>query len=79
MTIVLAHGAGAGKDHPWMLRVVKALAGHGIDAVTFNFPYIDAGRSAPDRAPVLEAHFASVWTQAIAPTSPATVSTACSI
>jgi predicted alpha/beta-hydrolase family hydrolase len=60
-TVVLAHGAGAGKDHPWMHRVVRAFASHGIDAVTFNFPYIDAGRSAPDRAPVLEAHYAKVW------------------
>ena len=61
MTIVLAHGAGAGKDHPWMQRVVRAFAAHGIEALTFNFPYIDAGRSAPDRAPVLESHYASVW------------------
>ena len=60
-TVVLAHGAGAGKDHPWMQRVVRALASHGIEARTFNFPYIDAGRSAPDRAPVLEAHYAKVW------------------
>ena len=61
MTIVLAHGAGAGKDHPWMHRVVRAFTSHDIEALTFNFPYIDAGRSAPDRAPVLEAHYAKVW------------------
>lgn len=66
MTIVLAHGAGAGQDHPWMKRVVRALATHGHEAVTFNFPYMDAGRSAPDRAPVLEAHFEQVWKGAAA-------------
>ena len=61
MTIVLAHGAGAGQAHPWMQRTVRAFATHDITALTFNFPYIDAGRSAPDRAPVLEAHYAKVW------------------
>jgi predicted alpha/beta-hydrolase family hydrolase len=65
-TIVLGHGAGAGQDHPWMRRVVKAFASHGHAAVTFNFPYIDAGRSAPDRAPVLESHFEKVWKNAAA-------------
>jgi predicted alpha/beta-hydrolase family hydrolase len=69
MTIVLAHGAGAGQDHPWMRRVVKAFAGHGIDAVTFNFPYIDAGRSAPDKPAVLESHFEKVWREAAARSS----------
>ena len=49
-----------------MRRVVKAFESHGQAAVTFNFPYIDAGRSAPDRAPVLEAHFEKVWNQAAA-------------
>jgi predicted alpha/beta-hydrolase family hydrolase len=63
MTIVLAHGAGAGQAHPWMQRVVRAFAGHGITALTFNFPYMDAGRNAPDRAPVLEAHYAKVWSE----------------
>ena len=63
MTIVLAHGAGAGQTHPWMQRVVRAFAAHDIPALTFNFPYMDAGRSAPDRAPVLESHYAKVWSE----------------
>jgi predicted alpha/beta-hydrolase family hydrolase len=66
VTVVLAHGAGAGRDHPWMKRVVRAFEQHGARVVTFNFPYMDAGRSAPDRAPVLEAHFAAVWKDAVA-------------
>ena len=61
MRMVLAHGAGAGQTHPWMTRVVKALGPHGIDAATFNFPYMDAGKSVPDKPAVLEAHFARVW------------------
>jgi predicted alpha/beta-hydrolase family hydrolase len=62
--LVLAHGAGAGHDHPWMVRVAQGLAARGIDVVTFNFPYKEARRSAPDRAPVLEARFSEVWHEA---------------
>ena len=66
MTIVLAHGAGAGKDHPWMLKVARAFEARGISIVRFNFPYKDAGKGVPDKAPVLEAHFAKVWKDAAA-------------
>jgi uncharacterized protein len=55
--LVLAHGAGAGQSHPFMVRYARALAERGIDVVTFNFPYMEAGRKSPDRAPVLEAAF----------------------
>lgn len=66
MQLLLAHGAGAGQSHPWMKRVVSAWATHGADARTFDFPYMAAGRSAPDRAPILEGHFASVWAKEMA-------------
>ena len=59
---VLAHGAGAGHDHPWMKRVAQGLAGRGVTTVTFNFPYTEAGKRIPDRRPVLEAAFADMWT-----------------
>lgn len=59
-TLVLAHGAGAGQTHPFMVGVATALAADGIDVVTFNFPYMDAGRRAPDRAPVLEGTWRAV-------------------
>jgi len=65
-TIVLAHGAGAGKDHPWMVRVARAFEAAGFRVVTFNFPYIDAKRRVPDRPAVLEEHFAAVWRDAAA-------------
>jgi predicted alpha/beta-hydrolase family hydrolase len=64
ITVVLAHGAGAGKDHPWMKRVAATFEAGGMRVVTFNFPYIDAKRHVPDRPPVLEAHFAAVWREA---------------
>jgi hypothetical protein len=62
--LVLAHGAGAGEDHPWMRQVGQGLADRGITTVTFNFPYMEKKkRGAPDRPPVLEAAFIDVWQQ----------------
>lgn len=58
--LVLAHGAGAGQRHPFMVRYATALAARGIDVATFDFPYMAAGRRSPDRAPVLEAAFRTV-------------------
>jgi predicted alpha/beta-hydrolase family hydrolase len=58
---VLAHGAGAGHDHPWMRRVAQGLADRGVSVVTFNFPYTEAGKKVPDRGPVLEEAYATVW------------------
>jgi predicted alpha/beta-hydrolase family hydrolase len=55
--LVLAHGAGAGHAHPFMTRYANALASRGITVVTFNFPYMEKKRRAPDRAPVLEEAF----------------------
>ena len=58
--IVLAHGAGAGQRHPFMVTVARGLAERGIDVVTFDFPYMREKRKVPDKAPVLEAAFADV-------------------
>ena len=58
--LVLAHGAGAGKDHPFMVTCGRGLAARGVDVVTFDFPYITGKRRVPDRAPVLDACFRSV-------------------
>ena len=51
---VFAHGAGAGQSHPFMVRYARGLAERGLDVVTFDFPYVQARRKTPDRAPVLE-------------------------
>jgi predicted alpha/beta-hydrolase family hydrolase len=58
--LVLAHGAGAGQRHPFMTAIASSLAARGITVVTFDFPYMHAGRRLPDRAPVLEACFAAI-------------------
>jgi predicted alpha/beta-hydrolase family hydrolase len=59
--LIVAHGAGSGQTSPFLVRAATGLAERGITAATFDFPYITAGRSAPDRAPVLEA----AWRAAI--------------
>jgi uncharacterized protein len=48
--VVLGHGAGAGMDHPFMVGVCDGLAGAGLTAMRFNFPYLEAGRRTPDQA-----------------------------
>ncbi|MBM7505992.1 alpha/beta family hydrolase [Agromyces aurantiacus] len=51
-TIVVAHGAGAGKDHPFLTGFSRALAELGFASLRFDFPYAAAGRRFPDRPPV---------------------------
>jgi predicted alpha/beta-hydrolase family hydrolase len=63
-TLVLAHGAGAGSAHPWIQGWAKALAARGLRVLTFDFPYIRAGRKLPDRAPVLEGEYRAVVAKA---------------
>lgn len=57
--LLLAHGSGAGKDHDFMSGYASAVAEAGISVLRFNFPYMDAGKKFPDRAPVAVA----VWKQ----------------
>lgn len=52
---VLAHGAGAGMDHPFMEAVATALAERGVATVRYQFPYMEAGKRRPDRAPLAQA------------------------
>jgi predicted alpha/beta-hydrolase family hydrolase len=59
--LVLAHGAGAGQTSRFMVEAATALAARGIAVATFDFPYVQAGRKVPDKAPVLEA----AWRAAI--------------
>ena len=63
-TLVLAHGAGAGHDHPWMKKVAQGLADRGVRVVTFDFPFKVQKKSVPDKPAVLEEAFAAVWREA---------------
>ena len=39
--LMLAHGAGAGMDHPFMITLAKSLAEKNIATLRFNFPFIE--------------------------------------
>jgi predicted alpha/beta-hydrolase family hydrolase len=46
---VLAHGAGAGMEHPFMAAVASALAVHGIATLRYQFPYMERRSRRPDQ------------------------------
>ena len=52
---VLAHGAGAGMNHPFMSAVAKGLATRGIATLRYQFPYMDKGSKRPDPPKVAHA------------------------
>jgi predicted alpha/beta-hydrolase family hydrolase len=52
-TVVVAHGAGAGMDHPFVAGFARACADEGLATLRFNFPYLEAGRRSPDTEAVL--------------------------
>jgi hypothetical protein len=70
-TYLFAHGAGANQKHPYIVGTAERLCALGVSVVTFDFPYTEAGRKAPDRGPVLEeclrAVFDAVRTRAEGP------------
>jgi hypothetical protein len=49
--MTLAHGAGAGMNHTFMVRLVQALAERSIGTIRFNFPYMEHGKKRPDMPP----------------------------
>src|SRR5467141_1259297 len=46
--LVLAHGAGAGMDHPFMAALAGDLAAIGIATLRFQFPYTERHGKRPD-------------------------------
>ncbi len=61
-TIVVAHGAGAGMEHPFMSGYTRALNDAGFATLRFNFAYREAGRRFPDRPPAAIA----AWREVVA-------------
>jgi predicted alpha/beta-hydrolase family hydrolase len=55
--VAIAHGAGAGMDHPFLVGFAEALRENGFTTVRFNFPYVEAGRRMPGPA----AHAILTW------------------
>jgi predicted alpha/beta-hydrolase family hydrolase len=52
---VLAHGAGAGMDHPFMENVARGLASRGIATLRYQFPYMERGTKRLDPPPLAQA------------------------
>jgi predicted alpha/beta-hydrolase family hydrolase len=52
---VLAHGAGAGMEHPSMRAVAAGLANLGIATLRYQFPYMERGSRRPDQPPLCHA------------------------
>src|ERR1051325_9223303 len=65
LTILLGHGAGANQTSGFMRLFAKGLAARGLDVMTFNFIYMEQGRSVPDQKPKLEACFRAVIESAL--------------
>jgi predicted alpha/beta-hydrolase family hydrolase len=51
--VLLAHGAGAGQLHPWMVTMRTALVAQGLFVMTFNYRYTEFERRRPDSPRVL--------------------------
>ena len=45
---LMAHGAGAGMEHPFMRAVATGLAERGIATLRYQFPYMERGSRRPD-------------------------------
>src|SRR3990170_4539839 len=58
--LVLAHGAGAPLGSDFMRVIAQALGERGIRVCRFNFVYMEQGKKAPDRQPVLEETYRAV-------------------
>lgn len=46
--LTLAHGAGAGMDHSFMVKLTESLSAAGIGTLRFNFPFAENKKGRPD-------------------------------
>ena len=52
---VLAHGAGAGMDHPFMAAIAQTLAARRIATLRYQFPYMEQRSKRPDPPKIAQA------------------------
>src|SRR5579863_1395852 len=57
--LVLAHGAGAGMNHPFMAKISDELAATGVATLRYQFPYMEQRRRIPDSPAILTATVAA--------------------
>jgi uncharacterized protein len=62
-TIILGHGAGANLHSDFMATFAAGLGEREWQVCRFNFAYMERGRKAPDKQPVLETTFTEVIEQ----------------
>jgi uncharacterized protein len=51
--LMLAHGAGAGMNHPFLEALSRELNSAGVATLRYQFPYMEKGRRLPDAPAVL--------------------------
>jgi predicted alpha/beta-hydrolase family hydrolase len=62
--LTLAHGAGAGMDHPFMVTLSTLLAEQGVATLRFNFPFMENKKGRPDSPAVAHETIAAAITHA---------------
>jgi uncharacterized protein len=55
LCLVLAHGAGAGMEHPFMTALAQDLEAHDIATLRYQFPYMERGEKRTDPPPLCHA------------------------
>ena len=58
--VIVAHGAGNDREHPFIRSMADGLAHAGYPCLRFNFPYREEGRKSPDSAKKLLATWRAV-------------------
>lgn len=64
--MTLAHGAGAGMDHNFMVSLATRLADLGIATLRFNFPFMEGRKGPPDKPAVAQQTIAAAIDHAAA-------------
>src|SRR5919204_3644932 len=59
--LVIAHGAGAGMDHPFLVGFSRAMNDEGVATLRFNFPYWEARRRSTDSESVAVASWRAAF------------------
>jgi predicted alpha/beta-hydrolase family hydrolase len=62
--LVLAHGAGAGMEHPFMASVAAGLGARGVATLRYQFPYMERGAKRPDSPAVAQGTVRAAVTEA---------------
>ena len=66
-TLILAHGAGAPMDSPFMQRMAELLAARGVNVLRFEFPYMAARRvDGGKRPPNTQGRLLECWREVYA-------------